>query len=344
MKQQEIFKKIGDIIKELNEQYEYLQSEEGKFNELELELFSANAHFLVDHTKILKKLNFTAVPKLVPDEEIATHKPAPETFQLPIEPELHQPAPQETTTDAFSAPLPSLIEAPITFDPEPVPEVPTPQEPVVPVEEPETPEPAPVEVPVPEPEPEPIPQPEPTPEPAPVPELSVAQIQPDTFSYIRQEPTVSSAEHTFSISSSHSEDTYEEPVALKASESAPATVAHNQQPAAETEQPVLTLNQKLSAQLRPSGTAPQSSSVSAQPAITDIKSAINLNDKMLFVKDLFNGYSLSYSEAVDLVNRCKNFEEADRFLKTNYAVKNHWADKQTTADKFYAILHRRFPQ
>jgi len=45
MKQQEVFKKIGVIIKELNDQYEYLKTVDGPLNELELELFLANSHF-----------------------------------------------------------------------------------------------------------------------------------------------------------------------------------------------------------------------------------------------------------------------------------------------------------
>ena len=84
----------------------------------------------------------------------------------------------------------------------------------------------------------------------------------------------------------------------------------------------------------------------AQPAllpITDLKSAINLNDKLLYIKDLFNGYSLAYSEAVEIVNRFNSFEEAERFLKTNYVVKNHWADKPVTAEKFFDLLRRRYP-
>ena len=57
MKQQEVFKKIGVIIKELNDQYEYLKTVDGPLNELELELFLANSHFLGDHVVILSKLN-----------------------------------------------------------------------------------------------------------------------------------------------------------------------------------------------------------------------------------------------------------------------------------------------
>ena len=57
MKQTEVFKKIGGIIKELNDQYEYLETLNGELNDLELELFVSNAHFLTDHIEILSKLN-----------------------------------------------------------------------------------------------------------------------------------------------------------------------------------------------------------------------------------------------------------------------------------------------
>lgn len=74
----------------------------------------------------------------------------------------------------------------------------------------------------------------------------------------------------------------------------------------------------------------------------DLKTAISLNDKLLFIKDLFNGYSLAYSEAIELLNRYDTMSEADAFLQSNYAVKNQWASKQETVDKLYAILNKRY--
>jgi hypothetical protein len=76
--------------------------------------------------------------------------------------------------------------------------------------------------------------------------------------------------------------------------------------------------------------------------INDLKSAITLNDKLMFVKDLFNGYSLAYSEAIEILNRFNNFDEAERFLKSNYYTKNNWENKPGTVDKFYDLLRRRF--
>ncbi len=79
-----------------------------------------------------------------------------------------------------------------------------------------------------------------------------------------------------------------------------------------------------------------------QERVTDLKSAVSLNDKLLFIKDLFNGYSLAYSEALELLNRLSDFAEADAFLQTNYALKNGWADKPQTVEKFYILLRKKF--
>lgn len=107
----------------------------------------------------------------------------------------------------------------------------------------------------------------------------------------------------------------------------------------------LTLNELISVQ-RKAGAAGANSLFAARRGdgdrISDIKSAISLNDKLLFIKDLFNGYSLAYSEAIELLNRYDDFASADAFLQANYAQKNNWADKQATVDKLYAILKKRF--
>lgn len=91
---------------------------------------------------------------------------------------------------------------------------------------------------------------------------------------------------------------------------------------------------------KPAAAFQQSSATTKR--ITDIKSAVSLNDKLLFIKDLFNGYSLAYTEAIELLGRYDNFADADAFLQNNYAQKNNWSSKQATVDKLYNILRQRF--
>jgi hypothetical protein len=74
----------------------------------------------------------------------------------------------------------------------------------------------------------------------------------------------------------------------------------------------------------------------------DLKAIINLNDKLVFVKDLFNGYSLAYQEAIDTLNKLGSLEEAKNYLNENYAQVNDWASHETTATRFYELVSRRY--
>ncbi|MBE8723218.1 hypothetical protein [Sphingobacterium pedocola] len=116
----------------------------------------------------------------------------------------------------------------------------------------------------------------------------------------------------------------------------------------EFEEPIkpsrpLTLNEMIQQQ-KQTGTnfTQQFQTSTSAERVLDLKSAISLNDKLLFIKDLFNGYSLAYSEAVELLNRFDNFGEADAFLQSNYALKNGWSEKPQTVDKLYVVLRKKF--
>jgi hypothetical protein len=368
MKQQEVFRKTGEILKELSDQYEDLKNTADNLNDLELELFIANAHFLIDHAEILRKLN---LQKLQVQHTLPPHVEEPEAEVKPV-----------------------LIEAPkAIFTPEPKPVI---------IEEPKatiiTPE---AKKPTGEPkyfEPL-VQQVKPIVKPAEPMQLEIStakEEQPtpqidlhtgndkDSHAFELEEPEV--IKHDLVIDGADDWDEEEEVIPLvtedktrkfppvtmedilddvpkvadepkitdepKADETQepnivptnPESVIDNT-PKVKEEEPVketkpLSFNERMSAQLKGGNTG-----TAAEPAeapIKDIKAAISLNDKLLFVKDLFNGYSLAYSEAIEIVNRFTSFEEADRFLKTNYVTKNNWEGKKATADKFYALLKRRY--
>jgi hypothetical protein len=275
MKQQDVFNKIGGIIKELNDQYKYLESNPADLNELELELFVANAHFLADHAEILNKIN--AQNNLKPAEAAEPPRQQEKYF-----------------------------------------------EPVVAHAEPDF-----------------------------VPQIDLATNAPaDTYAYERQQPEI--IRHELVIDESgmtgdeedeHAEyeiieeETIEPEPVVESFITPEPVIAEVKAPAVSEPEEVLTINQKMSARYESAGTL--TGQVSAQP-VTDLKQAITLNDKLLYIKDLFNGYSLAYSEAIDILNRFNSFEEADNFLKKNYTPKNNWEAKPETTEKFYALLKRRY--
>jgi hypothetical protein len=323
MKQQEVFKKIGSILKELNDQYGYLKETESDLNDLELELFVANAHFLSDHSEVLRKLNLQNHPELTVPQEPAKKQEEkffePVVQKLPPEPEAEPGAKPVKETQVEDKPVPHVDlaangadddfsvmrkdESPVIrheleldeadlaededeagFDPEANSQKEKPKElPHIKYHAPVKEE-----------------------EPAPEPKKEPAPAEP------KKEPV------------------YAEPRKEH---------KHEESKIEAAEEKPMTINQRMSAQLHK--TQNYSDQAHGQP-VTDLKQAINLNDKLLYIKDLFNGYNLAYSEAIDILNRFSSYKEAEDFLLTNYAVKNHWETKQATADKLYALLRRRY--
>ena len=385
-----IFKKIGYILNELQDQYQFLSENPEQLSELELELFLANANFLTDHIQIVKKLTINQpvkeLPAATPEEEEVvvpfsfkeqvTPPPAPkqEFFDEPIqnevitdEPIKYEPVRDEPmkaenmptfefilndrspaeTIDLEEVVADNHHEEQVDYDEElaksqqeaedieeydnevtylepsidevglepflvyndvehkPVNEAPRAEEVV--------PEPvAPVSEPV-----APIVTASPsTPPPAPV----FQQRAPEPVPAFKEDDL--KAQEIPKATTTFVQDRVEEKIV---------------QPAANAPRP--TLNDLLASQKSNSFNQENTT-----PIVTDLKKAVNLNEKLLYIKDLFNGYNLAYSEAIDIINKLPDLKSADSFLQNNYAIKNNWQTKQATVDKFYGLLKQRFPE
>lgn len=317
MKTNNIFRKVGSILAEINEQYQYLSESPENLNELELELLSANADFLAEHIKVLRKLNFTqeaVAPKTeikTSDENISESPEYKESLHADADSGsvaddlIKQEFPESNT--AFNKPIEHKL--PEVFEPE------EDTKSVIEAEE------KPAEV-----------------VKAPASETTVpesAEDRPIFNSFFTPEP----------VSVNNSVQEQEEVVPESEAPIVNEVVIEEKVVQVETPVPsdepkaVPTLNELISSQRSQASTLSQ---FSKPQQVTDLKSIISLNDKLLFIKDLFNGYSLAYSEAIEIINRFDSFDAADNFLKTNYSAKNNWAAKEATADKFYQLLNRRF--
>ncbi|WP_158995556.1 hypothetical protein [Mucilaginibacter sp. L196] len=341
MKQQEVFKKIGGIITELNEQYEYLKTIEGSLNELELELFLANSNFLTDHVLILSKLNaqnVAAASPVVPDPVII----APAT--VVTEPKNDAPEPHQN----YFEPLVSVASLEIKSKPEENPVDADKDDSAVPSIDLAT-------------------------GTDDDPYSFIGQSEPETIRHelVLDELDLEDEDEPYTTNAINDEAEEKEipfvpaspiiksepkPILEPVPVAEPKAALEPEQPKVEEPEPVvvkpvvepekeqakpevLTINERISAQMvAKQGVAEQ---LNVQ-SISDLKQAINLNDKLLFVKDLFNGYSLAYSEAIEILNRFTSFTEAEQFLKNNYVTKNHWDTKPETSEKFYALLKRRY--
>ncbi|TCD29116.1 hypothetical protein EZ456_02850 [Pedobacter psychrodurus] len=397
MNQQDIFRKIGSILTELNEQYQFLAQNPQQLNDLELELFLANAHFLSDHVNIVKKLNTivedkTAEPGnhallaeqntiILPEaeksyaeeeesfepeelEEVATAQEEEERIDVKSEQEVlddelieeekatsllnkdffkpdqddhtfefvlgthdendqfdyeANPIAIGSVEEIFDRPL-SNEEAEILARKKIIHE----KEDALSVQE----------------EPLPTEEDEIGPEPFLIPHEEDTQIME------KEEPVVA-----VKLEEPIPAPTFQPIEALKDVKLDDPIIS----PPVEQERPLFTpeaVPVKPAPQPEASRAAPSLNDLLAKTngkndepvkaPIADLKQAISLNEKLFFIKDLFNGYNLAYSEVIDIINKMNSFEAADSYLQHNYAAKNNWANKQATVDQFYELLNRRF--
>ncbi|WP_298237304.1 hypothetical protein [uncultured Algibacter sp.] len=70
---------------------------------------------------------------------------------------------------------------------------------------------------------------------------------------------------------------------------------------------------------------------------------IGLNDKIAFIKHLFNGKNEDYERVISQLNTSESFKDAKRFIedivKPDY---NNWIDKEEFEERFIAIVESRF--
>lgn len=75
--------------------------------------------------------------------------------------------------------------------------------------------------------------------------------------------------------------------------------------------------------------------------ITDLGEAIGLNQKFLFMNDLFEGENNLYKEAVNTLNNFSSFIEADEYI--NVLKSRHgWDNTSSTVKSFMELVERRY--
>lgn len=72
--------------------------------------------------------------------------------------------------------------------------------------------------------------------------------------------------------------------------------------------------------------------------ISDIGKAIGLNDKFLYINELFKGDSALYKNTLDRINSSNDFNDAFSFLNDQFG----WDMKEDSAQKFMELVRRKF--
>lgn len=76
--------------------------------------------------------------------------------------------------------------------------------------------------------------------------------------------------------------------------------------------------------------------------IKDLKRAIGVNDRFLFINELFRGDEAMYERSIKTINNFSIFAEAEYWIKRELKVKIGWKDSDAVVKQFDQLVRRRF--
>lgn len=79
-----------------------------------------------------------------------------------------------------------------------------------------------------------------------------------------------------------------------------------------------------------------------QQPIKDLTNSIGLNQKFLFMNDLFEGENDKYKEAIETINNFSAYIEADEYINNSLKDQFSWDMKSVSTQKFINLVQRRF--
>lgn len=84
-----------------------------------------------------------------------------------------------------------------------------------------------------------------------------------------------------------------------------------------------------------------SETILAEP-IKDLRKGISINDRHLFINDLFRGDEAMFDRSIKTINSFHIFSEAEYWMQRELFLKLAWNEKQETTQAFMQLVKRRF--
>ena len=76
--------------------------------------------------------------------------------------------------------------------------------------------------------------------------------------------------------------------------------------------------------------------------VKDLKKAIGINDRFLFIKELFRGDEVMYERSIKTINSFSIFPEAEYWIKRELKLKLAWDETNPAVKQFDQLIRRRF--
>ncbi|MET0243358.1 MAG: hypothetical protein ABW174_07815 [Flavitalea sp.] len=100
--------------------------------------------------------------------------------------------------------------------------------------------------------------------------------------------------------------------------------------------PDFSLNDKLKEQVLEIG------HILTDAPIKDLKKGIGINDRFVFINELFRGDEVMYERSLKTINGFRILAEAEYWIERELKVKLGWDDTRETTRHFYQLVRRRF--
>ncbi|MBP6687244.1 MAG: hypothetical protein KA160_05245 [Lacibacter sp.] len=77
-------------------------------------------------------------------------------------------------------------------------------------------------------------------------------------------------------------------------------------------------------------------------SIRDLKKAIGINDRFVFINELFRGDEVMYERSIKTINNFSIYPEAQYWMERELKIKLGWDNDRPATQEFYALVKRRF--
>lgn len=76
--------------------------------------------------------------------------------------------------------------------------------------------------------------------------------------------------------------------------------------------------------------------------VKDLRKAIGINDKFVFLAELFNGDEAMYERSIKTINNFHVLQEAEYWINRELKLRLGWNDTKGSVQQFYKLVRRRF--
>ena len=76
--------------------------------------------------------------------------------------------------------------------------------------------------------------------------------------------------------------------------------------------------------------------------VRDLRKAIGINDRFVFINELFRGDEPMYERSIKTINSFNIYPEAEYWMNRELKIKLGWDDTRETVRHFYQLVKRRF--